>query len=376
MNNIFVKRIKINKVRHLSGIDIPVSEGDTFKHVIFTGKNGSGKTSVVELMAQYIEGYDWADIVFRLSPQIELEMNISTSEAGASHFHDNNVLAYYGSHRIFTAAIPQQIEKVSIKSSYGMSETPGNEFLKLLLDMKMTQALAAMNGNSDQVQEIDLWFSQLENILRDIYEDNTLKLQFDANTFEFKICTKGHEPFGFNEASDGFSAILDIVLDIMIRCQVGNSRITDFKKPGIVIIDEIENHLHLKMQRTIMGYLTGLFPNIQFIVTTHSPFILNSIDNAVIYDLENRILVTDGLTNVTYAGIVDSYFNTDELSEKLREKFNRFKYLVREKHLTDEELVEIEKLEIYLDEIPDYLSVGIATEYKRLKLEFEAREDF
>lgn len=60
---------------------------------------------------------------------------------------------------------------------------------------------------------------------------------------------------------------------------------------GVVLIDEIETHLHLALQRKIMPILIHLFPNIQFIVTTHSPFILNFINNTVIYDLAHHTLV-------------------------------------------------------------------------------------
>ena len=58
------------------------------------------------------------------------------------------------------------------------------------------------------------------------------------------------------------------------------------------------------LQKNILPILTELFPNIQFIVSTHSPFILNSISNVVIYDLENKTLVNteEGLSNIPYEG--------------------------------------------------------------------------
>lgn len=121
--------------------------------------------------------------------------------------------------------------------------------------------------------------------------------------------------------------------------------------------------------------MTTIFPNIQFIVSTHSPFILNSLENVVIYDLENHLLVEDGLTDVPYDGIVEGYFNVDKMSAMLREKYERYKMLVRKKNLSDEDIAEIAKLEIFLDEIPDYLALNISTEYKGLKLDFESRED-
>lgn len=142
-----------------------------------------------------------------------------------------------------------------------------------------------------------------------------------------------------------------------------------------MLIDEIETHLHLELQKNIMPLLTTLFPNIQFVVTTHSPFILSSLKNAVIYDLENHILVEEGMNNLPYEGIVEGYFEADRLSDTLKEKYERYRSLVRKKTLSDDEISEIAKLELYLDEIPDYLAIGFTTEYRRLKLEYMNRED-
>ena len=118
-----------------------------------------------------------------------------------------------------------------------------------------------------------------------------------------------------------------------------------------------------------------MFPNIQFIVTTHSPFILNSAKNVVIYDLENHTLVEKGLMDIPYEGIIKGYFNVDSLSNELKNKFNEYKELVKKENLVDEDFVEIGKLQMYLEEIPDYLALDITTEYQKLKLEFEGRTD-
>ena len=132
--------------------------------------------------------------------------------------------------------------------------------------------------------------------------------------------------------------------------------------------------MHLELQKKILPLLVQMYPRIQFIVSTHSPFILSSIDNAVIFDLENKTLVSDGMSNLPYEGIVEGYFETDRLSDELREKFERYKTLVSKEQLSDEEYAEIMELEVALDEMPDYLALEFATEYQRLKLEFENRE--
>ena len=256
-----------------------------------------------------------------------------------------------------------------------MSEFPRAEFVKYLLDLKMTEALARNNNKTEKADEIQIWFVKLERLLKQIFDDETIKIEFDEDTFDFRILQQGKEPFGFNTLSRGYQAVLDIVLDIMMRMQYQTQRSFHFNLPGIVIIDEIETHLHLELQRTILPFLTTFFPNIQFIVTSHSPFILNSIENVVIYDLENHTLVEHGLDDVPYEGIVEGYFRVDKLSDMLKEKFEKYKNLVTKENLSDDELGEIAELELYLDAIPDYLAIGIATEYKRMKLEFLNRED-
>lgn len=122
-------------------------------------------------------------------------------------------------------------------------------------------------------------------------------MKFDDETFQFSICESGREPFDFNTMSSGYAAVFDIINDLIIRMEAQSGLRTEFDMEGIVLVDEIETHLHLELQKKILPVLTGLFPNIQFIITTHSPFVLSSLDNAVIYDLENKTLVKNGLKN-------------------------------------------------------------------------------
>lgn len=205
-----------------------------------------------------------------------------------------------------------------------------------------------------------------------------MNLEFDEDTFQFTIHETGREPFDFNTMSSGYAAVLDIVNDLIIRMEAQSKLRNNFDLEGVVLIDEIETHLHLELQKKILPMLTDLFPNLQFIISTHSPFILSSLDNAVIYDLEKQILVEKGLKDLPYEGIVEGYFGVDRLGDELRDKLERYKNLVDKKlvdknELSDEEYAEIEELESGLDEIPDGLAPAVAAEYSRLKLEFSNR---
>ena len=377
MERLYITKLTINKVRHLKNISISLSENQ-IKHLILTGKNGSGKTSVVEALARYLDKIFTGERenAFR-NCQKELDIKLNNKIESIPELADkyHYILAYYDAARVFQAEQPRQIEKVKLQDYYGLTEFPRKEFVKYLLDLKMTEALARNNNKTEKADEIQTWFAKLEQLLKQIFDDKTVELEFDEETFEFHILQHGKEPFDFNTLSSGYQAVLDIILDIIMRMQNQTQRSFDFNLPGIVLIDEIETHLHLELQKNIMPFLTAIFPNIQFIVTSHSPFILNSIRNVVIYDLEKNLLVENGLDNVPYDGIVEGYFGADKLSDALKKKFEKYKTLVKKKCLSDEELNEIAELELYLDDIPDYLALGISTEYQELKLEFMNRED-
>lgn len=377
MERVYITKLTIDKVRHLKNISIPLSENQ-IKHLILTGKNGSGKTSVVEALARYLDKIFTGERenAFR-NCQKELDIKLNNKIESIPELADkyHYILAYYDAARVFQAEQPRQIEKVKLQDYYGLTEFPCKEFVKYLLDLKMTEALARNNNKTEKADEIQTWFAKLEQLLKQIFDDKTVELEFDEETFEFHILQHGKEPFDFNTLSSGYQAVLDIILDIIMRMQNQTQRSFDFNLPGIVLIDEIETHLHLELQKNIMPFLTTIFPNIQFIVTSHSPFILNSIRNVVIYDLEKNLLVENGLDNVPYDGIVEGYFGADKLSDALKQKFERYKTLVKKKCLSDEELNEVAELELYLDDIPDYLALGISTEYQELKLEFMNRED-
>lgn len=83
----------------------------------------------------------------------------------------------------------------------------------------------------------------------------------------------------FHELSDGFRNTMSLVTDIAYRMAVLNPQLLDdviAKTPGVIIIDEIDQHLHPKWQKSILKSLTRIFPKVQFIVTTHSPSVIAS----------------------------------------------------------------------------------------------------
>lgn len=95
---------------------------------------------------------------------------------------------------------------------------------------------------------------------------------------------KGGIWLSVRQLSDGERASLALIFDIARRLAVANPDLADplTEASAVVMIDEIELHLHPTWQRQIMNNLTRTFPSCQFIVTTHSPQIIGEVDNSSI----------------------------------------------------------------------------------------------
>ena len=117
----------------------------------------------------------------------------------------------------------------------------------------------------------------------------------------------GREPFRLvdNQLSDGFSSVLQLVSKLLLRMEAVTAG--SYEVSGIVLIDEIETHLHIKLQKAILPFLTDFFPNIQFIVTTHSPFVLTSLNDAVVFDLESKSR-RENMAPMSASTVVEEYF--------------------------------------------------------------------
>ena len=94
-----------------------------------------------------------------------------------------------------------------------------------------------------------------------------------------------------NQLSDGERGVLSVVIDIARRLYQANPGLEDplTKGKAIILIDELDLHLHPKWQRSIVENLTRVFPNCQFIATTHSPQIIGEVKAESITIIDNGI---------------------------------------------------------------------------------------
>lgn len=189
--------------------------------------------------------------------------------------------------------------------------------------------------------------------MRVLLDDETLQLKYDYKKYDFQIIEEGRKPFGFDQLSDGYSAAIQIVADLILRMEqnwLKEGILSSYDVEGVVLIDELETHLHISLQRKILPFLTEFFPRIQFIVATHSPYILNSIEDCVIFDLENHIRM-ENLSGYSAEGIVEGYFEQASYSEQLLQRLERYRTLVNTDRPTDEERAERARIQMEMKQI-------------------------
>lgn len=98
---------------------------------------------------------------------------------------------------------------------------------------------------------------------------NPLRLSVTKNDVEYSV----------DQLSDGEKCTLALMGDLARRLALANQKATNpLEGEGIVLIDEIELHMHPSWQRKVLPVLCRTFPNIQFIITTHSPQVLGEVD--------------------------------------------------------------------------------------------------
>lgn len=372
--NYFIKNIHINKLFHLKDLDIPIAD-KKYPHLIITGKNGSGKTVLLNALANYLQNYhnqkaiNILELLEDSNRPIVVHFNLNTlHEEKTSLQNQDFIIAFYQADRSFKMIEPDSPQKPHIDEKGDIRKTASDQFINFLVDLKFQELLAISNQEKEQEQSIKAWFGEFENLLKTIFQKEDLTLTFDQqDKYSFKIST-GQQTFGFNEMSDGFKAAINIVADLILKMQNGGKISEAYQKNGIVLIDEIETHLHLGLQKIIMPLLTQVFPNIQFIVTTHSPFVLSSMPNAVAYDLEHQE-VLDDLTEYSYESLAEGYFGVKTQSSYAEMQLNTLKELLGKEVWTEADKVEIKQLKSDFEKIPETISPLIVGEFRQIVIQ-------
>lgn len=103
------------------------------------------------------------------------------------------------------------------------------------------------------------------------------------------LVSKNQQQLDLTQMSDGERALLAVMIDLCRRLVLANPELEDpLMGTGVVLIDEIELHLHPRWQREIVEKLRRTFPRIQFVLTTHSPFLIQSLRDGELIRLDQE----------------------------------------------------------------------------------------
>ena len=231
-------------------------------------------------------------------------------------------------------------------SNSSRKSTSSSLFEEFLITSIANQAFSEsrkINNNPEEAERIEKWFKKLESDLQKLFEDNALKLVFKSDSFSFEIHQQNKKPYTFQTLSSGFSSIMAVYADLVTKVSLRSIDPEDLT--GVVMIDEIDAHLHVSLQKKILSFLTGAFPKVQFIVTTHSPFVVSSVDDAVIYDLSKLEQVED-LSMYSYEAVLEGLFGVLPISNLLQQNIEALAKLLEKRP------IDINEVESILGKLP------------------------
>jgi predicted ATP-binding protein involved in virulence len=272
------------------------------------------------------------------------------------------VISYYSTGRLW-------VQHREIKNTKGPDSrflgyknclTKSNEMKKIMLWFKKWELASLQQGRplgtlSGVKEAIKNCMEDWQDVKYDVVQNKLVATAQDGRTLPF------------NMLSDGVKNMIGMVADIAYRCVTLNpqfdgeaARLT----PGIVLIDEIDLHLHPKWQHRVVEDLKRTFPKIQFFATTHSPLIIQSLREGELIDLNNPDLIPAAEyenKNIEYITenvmhVLHPYRN--DRHQQMMETAERYYQMLENANNTSPE--ELKKLKTELDELIEPYSDDVA----------------
>ncbi|MEM7716939.1 MAG: AAA family ATPase [Cyanobacteria bacterium P01_A01_bin.68] len=190
--------------------------------------------------------------------------------------------------------------------------------------------------NEQRLDDSDFVNHQLEAVRQAIYSLITGLSNLRIRRSPLRMTVKKQDrELNVNQLSDGEKCLLAMVGDLARRLAIANPGLDDpLLGDGIVLIDEIELHLHPRWQRDIIPALKKTFPNCQFIVTTHSPQVISHVQPEGVFILERDesegliIMGAEGSYGRDSNSILEDLMEVPERPQKIKDSLQQlFKFI-------------------------------------------------
>ena len=296
INNIEIKNffsIKELKLENLQGK----------KEIYVVGENGDGKTLFLQALTLGLKGIEEGDVFNLVKSQKEYSLYIE----------DTNKNVYSSkkeTYKNFFAYGANRNNNCQMKED----ETGYLSLFNPSLDLKNPiDWLKYLDHSEKSDKQNIISVTNAKRLLQDLLEsDVEISIEPDKVTF-----TEKGSVVSFEQLSAGYKGVISIVADLLVRLSENQPYVEDIKAfKGVVVIDEVELHLHPKWKYSFVEKLRTIFPDIQFIMTTHSPTVLlGASEEAVFY----KIYKEDGEVKISNQIQNEGYTNNTLVSSPLFE---------------------------------------------------------
>lgn len=204
------------------------------------------------------------------------------------------------------------------------------EYKKLVEDQKrLNETFVPLHDEVDYIQQkLSKFISYLPKVQSDGYDIDFFFATQSEEGYKLTINFKNGKTSLLQDLPAGYRRLFSIVIDMAYRSYILNQGI---ESNGVVVIDEIDLHLHPALEQVVLNAFCTTFPNIQFFVSTHSVAVISNLDTSVMYGTNvkaNQILVMNtgeeephalpNLIGVDYNAVLRDFMETPSKNENLK----------------------------------------------------------
>ena len=288
------------------------------------------------------------------------------------------MVAYYGTGRLWDYHRQKRTDvfKVSSRTNGYIDCLDGTANVKLMMDWFQIMTINKYQRQEENLEsnpELDTVYLAMEKCLTNLSGYSDVKIRYNMGTQELDVYyseqDKQRMRIPLNQLSDGYKGMISLVADIAYRMATLNPQLgTEVlsKGDGVVLIDEVDLHLHPAWQQKVIYNLMNIFPKVQFIVSTHAPAIISSVKTDKLRILSNKevCMTANQVYGKDVNSVMKEIMGVNDRPDQFVELFEKFYRLLSEKKY-DEAGAVLDKL----DEERGYHDPEIVKCRVKLKLE-------